>query len=148
MKKSLLIRQKPYQWFLHNKKQKTLMRGLILCCIMFLGIFGPVYAQEVKLNLNLNMKNAPVEKVVGEIKKQSNFDFIYDANMISKLPRVSLDVKDATIESVLEACLKGTKVWYKIDKNVIMLVPSKEVHPKTDTEKKRSQIRDKWESNR
>ena len=134
MKKSLLIQQKPYQWFLHNKKQKTLMRGLILCCMMFLTTFGPVYAQEVKLNLN--MKNATVEKVVGEIKKQSNFDFIYDANMISKLPRVTLDVKDATIESVLEACLKGTKVWYKIDKNVIMLVPSKEVHPKTDTEKK------------
>ncbi len=139
MKKSLLIQQKPYQWFLHNKKQKTLMRGLILCCMMFLTTFGPVYAQQ-EVKLNLNMKNATVEKVVGEIKKQSNFDFIYDANMISKLPRVTLDVKDATIESVLEACLKGTKVWYKIDKNVIMLVPSKEVHPKTNPEKKEKKL--------
>lgn len=116
-----------------EKKKKTLRcsiaRRFTLLNIVLLMTFSGVYAQDGKISLNL--KNVSVEKVLQEIKKQSDFDFIYDADLIAKLPKVSLDLKDTSVENILNACLRGSNVvGYKINKEVIMLVPSNEAQIK------------------
>ena len=78
MKKNLLTLFDPNIWGEKNKKQSIMMRRLFLICIMMLFAFSGIYSQNV--NLNLTMKNVTVEQVLQEIKKQNNYDFIYDAD--------------------------------------------------------------------
>ena len=80
------------------------------------------YSQGVKLTMKLN--DVTVDQVVKEIKKQSEFDFFYEYDLVDGLNRVSVDVEGASVEEILTMCLQGTNLDYKIQDKVIILVPA------------------------
>lgn len=63
--------------------------------------------------ITLSLKNAPLEKVFDAIESQSGFVFIYK-NETVKDKKVSIQVTNASLPAVLEECLKGQDLSYRI----------------------------------
>lgn len=55
--------------------------------------------------VTLSFKNVPIETVLNEIKRQTGFNFIYNAQMFSGSRPVSVSVKDEPFEQVLNQIL-------------------------------------------
>ncbi|EHQ24910.1 TonB-dependent receptor [Mucilaginibacter paludis] len=92
---------------------------MILICIM--QVSAATYAQ----NITIKKSGAPLKAVIEEIRKQSGYDIIFDANLINRLKPVTINVKDATIETALDMCLKDEPITYIIqDKFVVLKIKS------------------------
>jgi TonB-linked SusC/RagA family outer membrane protein len=80
------------------------------------------YSQETKLKLNLN--GASVKEVFKVIKSQSQFTFVYSDEDIAKLDQVSFQTNEATVEAVLEACLRNSGLTWEVHDHVIIIKPA------------------------
>ncbi len=78
--------------------------------------------------LNLSMKNVSLHEILMEIKKQSGKNIVYNNNLIDKFNDETIDVKNATVEEVLEKVLEGKTLSYRIADNVIIIEPKTEKH--------------------
>ncbi|MGV8093056.1 MAG: TonB-dependent receptor [Mangrovibacterium sp.] len=80
-----------------------------LLLLMFIQTGASTLAQNVSLNVN----NMSLEQVLKLVESQTGYVFLYD-DVNFKKQKISLSVKDAPIEEVLETCLEGLSVSYKI----------------------------------
>lgn len=71
-----------------------------------------VTANGVGQNVTLSVKNASLEKVFTEIILQSGTSIIYNDVPLKEAKPVTLEVKNATAEQVLDLCLKGQPYSY------------------------------------
>jgi len=82
------------------------------------------YAQLI----TLHEKNVSIEKVLLLIEKQSGYHFIYNDNLgILKSTTLNVDVEKQTIGNVLDQCLNGIPVSYKIFKKTIALKETEQI---------------------
>jgi TonB-linked SusC/RagA family outer membrane protein len=105
------LQRKPTQLIL-------VMKLIILLLITGLcQVSASVYSQKI----TLKQRNASIDLILKTIEKQSYYLFLYDKIEISKSEKVSIDVKDASIDQIMELCLKGQPLTYKIfDRTVIL----------------------------
>ncbi|GGB18452.1 SusC/RagA family TonB-linked outer membrane protein [Puia dinghuensis] len=68
------------------------------------------YAQKV----TLVVKNVSPQQVFREITRQTGVSFVYKESLLEGVAPVSIQVKDATIEAVLDACFKGRQIGYQL----------------------------------
>lgn len=92
-----------HDMFLNYKNLLTLFT-LIL-------ISGMTQAQTNKVSIVL--KDTTIEAVISEIRKQTDADFIYNHEEISKCEKISIHVNNVTIEEALDISLKNTNFSYK-----------------------------------
>ena len=72
-------------------------------------------------NLTIKVSNVPLEQVMGEIKKQSGFEFVYQKNLLPKDFTVTVNLKDAALEQVLNRIFDETGITYEIiDKTIVL----------------------------
>jgi len=71
--------------------------------------------------ITISTKNAPLEKIFAEIKKQTGYEFVYRWELLQNTKPVDIDVKNATVKQVLDFCLKDQPLDYKILDNLIVL---------------------------
>ncbi len=92
---------------------------LTICLMMaaFLQVSAKGYAQKI----NLAEHNVTIEKVFKEIKKQTNYDFFYDLDMLQETKPINISVKDASIEDVLVKCFAGQPLTFVIERNTIVV---------------------------
>ncbi len=76
-----------------------------------------MYAQ----NITLKQNNISLEKVINEIRKQCGCHFLYNTYVIKKAYPVSIDIKDATLESVLIVCFKDQPLTYYLVRNTVII---------------------------
>jgi len=92
----------------------------LILITVFCVFAGESYSQTKKLTLK--MDNARVEDVLATIEKQSEFYFfIYSEKVIDVERKVSIDIKNENIETVLSTIFEGTNVAYSIDDRLIIL---------------------------
>lgn len=72
-----------------------------------------IYSQEMKLSFNL--KNATLKDVINEIKRISVYDFVYSDPQLTSFKQRDVSFTNATIQQVMEDCLKDTKLTYAIN---------------------------------
>src|SRR5690606_25109170 len=59
--------------------------------------------------------------VIKEIKRQSGYNFLYDAQALSSVPVVSIDVAGVSVSEALDKCFENLPLNYVIkDNNVII----------------------------
>ena len=87
---------------------------LTFCCLQ---LSAKTFAQKIAVSGN----GMALEKVFNIIKSQSSYTFFYDYDVLQKCNPVSIDVKDATVEEVLDMVLKGQPLSYKIEGTVIVI---------------------------
>lgn len=91
-----------------------------LIAIFLLAICLQVSASGFSQKVSLNLKNAPVKNVFKEVSRQTGISIVYDESLISDLPRVTIVVNDAPLESVMQICL-GNGLDFTIENNSIVI---------------------------
>ena len=95
----------------------------IVPCMIILFIAGKLSAasgQEVT-KINLVFKNTEIKTVLREIKAQSEYDFVYSAEVMNDKERVSLDVQNVDVETALKAFLDPLGIDFQIKDKIIVL---------------------------
>jgi len=96
--------------------------GFILVFSMFLAIL-PAYSQN-RNKITLKMEDAPLEKILDNIERQTNYLFLCEKVDLNE--KKSISVEDKTLEELLSILFKGTSVVWRIsDSNVYLSVKDK-----------------------
>lgn len=76
--------------------------------------------------VNLTVKNAPLESVFTQLEKQSGYTFFYKVELIRTLPPVTVDIRHATIQQALDQCLAHEPLSYSIIQRTVVIKPKAE----------------------
>jgi len=98
---------------------KILMMMKLVTFVFFIGLMQATaagYAQKI----NLSEKDTSLKTVLLEIKKQSGYLFFYNAEDLNQR-KISINVKNASIEEALKACLQDQPFSYQIVENTVVL---------------------------
>lgn len=95
----------------------------IVLCSMTVGISASeVSAINQRFAVELSLTDVLLKNVVEELKKSTDIVFSYDRSLETlKVNNVSVKVKDARIESILDEVFKDTGIKYQIDGQVVVL---------------------------
>jgi TonB-linked SusC/RagA family outer membrane protein len=102
---------------------KQMLRIMKLTAIILLSACITASAKGDAQGITLSLKNAPLEIVFKEIQKQAGFNFVYNNNLVRNTKPVDLEVNQATVEEVLERCLKDQPLTYSIFDKTIVVKP-------------------------
>lgn len=92
-----------------------------LTTIFLLAAVLQVGAKGFGQNVTLSVKDAPLEKVLNLIKKQTGLSFLWDEQAIKKTKPVTLDVKSMPLKQVMDACVKDQGLTYDILQNLVVI---------------------------
>lgn len=108
----------PPTWnLLLNKTTRVMKLTVILLTITCLHLSAKVYSQRI----NLNEKNAAFSTILKSIEKQSDYRFFYDNKLINPQIRITVSLKNVSLEQALEQILEGKSLVYTIvDQTVIL----------------------------
>jgi hypothetical protein len=98
------------------RKFKQLTIGIIL----LLNVFN-VEAQDSIFNISFD--NATIETVFGELRNQSDINFIFNHEQLNKCAPVKISLSNATLKEVLLEILKDTGLTYEEVNNTIVVTP-------------------------
>lgn len=92
-----------------------------LIFIFSLAFCMQVSASSFSQKITILVKNAPLERVLKEIEKQSGYSFWYKTELIQKSERVTISMRESTLEEVLAKCFVNQPLEYSIvDKTVVL----------------------------
>jgi len=98
-----------------------LMTKLILIFIFACSLqsFAHTYGQN---NISLKLQKVQIKKALKIIEQQGSFRFVYKDDILPKDQLISIDVKNANLEEVLEMVLQNTYLTYlKINEDLIVI---------------------------
>lgn len=105
--------------FALSKKLMVMKMMIILLTTVFLQVAASPYAQKI----NISVKSALLEDVFKELRKKSGISFLYDSDQLSKAKPVSISMRGATLNEVLDACFKDQPLTYIIENNTVIVRP-------------------------
>ena len=85
-------------------KLLLVMKLTIILLIISILQAGATTSAQV---LNLNNKNITLKRIFKEIKKQTGYDVLYQPDKLKANQSISANFNNATLNEVMEACLKG-----------------------------------------
>lgn len=115
MKNTSIIYEDPPDSVIYKK----ITVGIVLM-VLFSLISGDVSAQST---FNLSFEKVSIATVLEEVKNQSDISLIYNTEEVAKCKPVTIFVSNATLEEVLENCLKNTVLTYKNINGTIVISP-------------------------
>ncbi|PXX22861.1 TonB-dependent receptor [Arenibacter sp. ARW7G5Y1] len=110
-----------------NLKMK--LSVLFLVIVLFQTHANNSYAQKTKIFLDL--KNVPIEVVLNEIQKQSEFRFLVNVSEIDLSEKVTVFAKKETIKKVLTKIFKNREIDFEVSRKQIILT-AKEIIKQKD----------------
>ncbi|KAA0993311.1 TonB-dependent receptor [Dyadobacter aurulentus] len=109
--------------------------GLILTMklitFLLVATLSQVAANGFSQKISLNEKNVPLEVALAAIEKQTDYLFLYDKLDIPKGLKVSLSIRNASIDKTMNQLLRDVPLSYKIFNKSIVL--RKEVRTKEES---------------
>ena len=97
------------------------MKRSLFCFLACLLFSARLLAQPPR-EITLSIKNAALDTVLAEIKKQAAVSFFYDKEIPGVAGKVSVHVKKADLSTVLNLCFKNTPISYTVVGNIVVLV--------------------------
>ncbi|MEI9806512.1 MAG: STN domain-containing protein [Bacteroidota bacterium] len=76
-----------------------------------LNVSATGFGQE---KISLRVKKAEIAGILSTIEKQTNYRFLYNNNLQDIREKVSLNVKDAGLDEVLDLLLQRTRLLYQV----------------------------------
>jgi TonB-linked SusC/RagA family outer membrane protein len=115
------------KWFNDEGHYRSLFKWLrVMKLTLFflltalIHVSASVYSQQTKLSVSL--QNVTVRDVLRLVEDQSEFFFLYKNDNIDVNRTVNIDIKDKSVEYLLDQLFKGTKVSYEVTNRQIVLV--------------------------
>ncbi|WP_455626820.1 TonB-dependent receptor [Parabacteroides johnsonii] len=98
---------------------KIMKLTVLMLAVCLSNVVASTYAQTA--TLNVSAKNETLEKVLKQIEKQSEFLFFYNLEEINKNEKISINEKNANIQTVLDAIAAKTGLKYTIkDRHIVL----------------------------
>lgn len=124
--KNYFIRGFLEYYYYKRRVLRTMKISLVLLMLSTFSLFASSsFAQNRSVSLEL--ENVTIKEVLLEIKKQTECSFLYNNEELNDSKRVSIQVKDNSIDKVLYMILKNENLAYTIEDNIIMIHKPKEV---------------------
>ncbi len=102
-------------------KSLLIMRLIFLLTVVAtLETSASGWAQTV----TISVRNAPLEKVFLEMRRQTGRQFVFNAQMLDRAARVTFSVKEAPLEEALKLSLEGQPLTYAIIDNNVVIKPA------------------------
>ncbi|HEY6082345.1 MAG TPA: SusC/RagA family TonB-linked outer membrane protein, partial [Chitinophagaceae bacterium] len=89
----------------------------ILMLVACLQVSATGYSQEI----TLSEKNVPLQKVFKEIRQQTGYNFLCSYDLLEQAGKVSVKVRNASLEEVLHLCFKGKPLTYTIIEKTVVV---------------------------
>jgi TonB-linked SusC/RagA family outer membrane protein len=100
-------------YFYHMKKIILLIFILLQCLYTF--------GQKKTENITISVKNTPLKELIKTVEKQSNYTFMYNNGEINLEDRISVDIKNQSIEEAMQTIFTSRKIKFEILGNQIIL---------------------------
>ena len=91
---------------------------VLLSCFTF-SLSASTYAQQERVSLN--MKEVTVKMLLDEIQRQTDLHFIFNTEQTNSLGKVSIEVRNESVEAVLIRLFEGTDLTYSFRGNIIVV---------------------------
>lgn len=98
-----------------------MMRIMRLTAFLLLAASLQLSAKGYAQRVTLREKNTPLQTILQKIRLQTGYDFVYNLTAIELAGKISIDVRQASIEETLDKCLKGTRLTWSIKDKVIVI---------------------------
>jgi TonB-linked SusC/RagA family outer membrane protein len=89
--------------------------------ILLLSAIVQVNASSYAQTINLKVKDATIEDIFKALRKQSNYNFYYENDMISNASPVTLNAVNEPFLKVLEKCFQNQPFTYVINRNTVVV---------------------------
>ena len=96
----------------------------VLVIISCLYVSARAYSQKV----SLSRRNAPLEKVLREITKQTGYHFLYTDELLDQTEKVDIKMENASLVEALDWCFKNQPLTYSIVEKTV-IVKRRETYP-------------------
>lgn len=105
----------------------------LLLCLSLSSVFANSSAQ---VRLSLEMKEVALKEVFDEIMRLTDYKFVYSNNECERAGKISVNVKDEELEDVVQMCLAGTKLGFRIEDKLVLISPKLFIDEKKKDDKK------------
>jgi hypothetical protein len=102
------------------------MRKIYLLSFCFLVFFKIATAQQSNKLISVNFQQATIAQVVRDIESKSTYHFYYDPVEFDSL-RVTIQVLDKPLETILDQAFKGTDYYYAITQQQVFLTKGRQI---------------------
>jgi TonB-linked SusC/RagA family outer membrane protein len=92
-----------------------------ITCIFLFSFLLQVSASSLAQNITLSKKNITISQLFSVIKTQSGFDFLYEPNVLAQVKRIDINVRNASINQVLDLAFTGQPLTYTIEQRTIVV---------------------------
>ncbi|WP_257668430.1 TonB-dependent receptor [Parapedobacter tibetensis] len=90
---------------------------MVLLTCFLVQVSAATYAQR----LNISKQESSIPDILKEIRRQADYDFLYDAHIFNGTSKIKIDIKDASIEQVLAACFVNLPYQYTINNKIVII---------------------------
>lgn len=118
----------------HRLLQKILLRmklTIVILTVALLQVRAASYAQKITLSL----RNAQLSQVVKQLRKQTNYNFLYNSVAAETLNPINVEVRDEDLVTVLEKCFSGQPLIFRIQNKTVLISRRPIIAVKTEIEK-------------
>lgn len=121
----LKVLRKPFVRLRALQKGRTTKTLLIMKLTTLLVLIAcmQVSANSIAQQVSVSLKNAPLEKVFKEIKRQTGFNFVYNNRLIQAAKPVTVQLTNSSVEQVLQQSFKDQPLTYEIIEKTIIVKP-------------------------
>jgi hypothetical protein len=114
---------------------------LVFLCFLSVKTGYGITVDQNRL-ISVSAKNVTLNELILKLEKETGYDFLYNNKIIDGNTKVSVDMKDKTVEEVLNTALKNASIEYQIVDNQIILHPKgmKESAPLKQAQTKNGKI--------
>lgn len=94
-------------------------------CLMLLTLLTasiPVHLGAQNNLFTINKKDVSIFAIIKQVEQTSKYKFFYNNNVVDTNRKIDIDVKNATIETLLSSMFKNTTITYSIENKKILLV--------------------------
>ena len=96
-------------------------RVIKLTMFLLLAIIVQASAKTYSQKITLAEDRAPLARLFREIKKQTGYQFFYKDELLQQAGKVSIHVKEVSIEEALQACFRDQPLSYTIIEKTVVI---------------------------
>ena len=93
-----------------------------MTCIFFVFLLSHLVSAAQTITISLSKKEASLKEVLGAIRKQSGYDFLFNKDQLAKAKPVTIKVQNADLKTVLDLCFRDQPFTYALENKVIVVV--------------------------
>ena len=109
------------EWRIYHRHLRRIAFAMRITIILLLVAFMHVSAATNAQQITLSERNAPLKSVLNELRLQSGYDFVFTDKLLQRAIPVTIQVKDAAFQAVLQQLFASQPLDFTVDGKVVVL---------------------------